>query len=484
MASKLLKDISASTGQVILNQVLGVVIFLITSRYLSKEIYGEFNWSLAVLTFTTTILSLRLEQIIVKKIAGGENASTELTSFTFHIFVSGLMFYGSLLIFRNVFPGFFTKHNLLLLLAISQLLSFFSLPFKQVANGKEMFAHLAVMGLTLNLARSVLLTAAIAYSFLTIETVIYIFIASSGLELLVCILIVRIVLRVDFDHNWRIANYRILITQSLPQIGSVFLNACIARADWILLGLMSTSSKMAEYSFAYKVFELSPIPMIVLAPILLSKLSIFFRNNAEEGLLRKSETVGLIIRFQLIMATFIPLLINVVWSPLIDDLTDNKYGTVNQLNFLILSCCIPFQYLINFFWTLHFAQNRLRKIFIITAISCAIIIFGNLALIPMLDTTGSAIVYLITMIVEFVLLFSASILRKLNSIVNALVISMLCAGCAGMLSFTFVNNIFFKLLVATFVYALLMLFFKQIRKKDIRIVKLFFSYKSKHITTP
>lgn len=483
MANKLLKDISASTIQVILNQVMGVIIFLITSRYLSKEIYGEFNWSLAVLTFATTILSLRLEQIIVRKVAAGENASNALTSFTFHIITSGILFYGLLLVFKYSFPLFFTKHNLLLLLAISQLLSFFSLPFKQVANGKEKFGHLAIMSTILNMARSLLLASVVVYSFLTIEAVILIFIISSGLELVASVFIVQKVLKINFDRKWEIKNYKVLIAQSLPQIGSVFLNACIARADWILLGLMSTPSKMAEYSFAYKVFELSPIPMIVLAPILLSKFSIYFSNKTEEDLLRKSETISLIIRFQMVMATFIPLLINVVWSPVVDSLTYNKYGSVNQLNFLLLSCCIPFQYLINFFWTLHFAQNRLKKIFTITAVSCSIIIAGNLLLIPLLNTTGSAIVYLTTMMVEFILLFLASSLRKLNSIRNALFVSILSAFTSGLVSFMLINNIILKLAVATSLYLFLMLLFNQIRKSDFKLIKILLVGKLKKSVT-
>src|SRR5882757_8511161 len=93
MKRKFLKDITASTIQVILNQALGLVIFIITSRYLAKEIYGELNWSFAVLTFITTILTLRLEQIIVRKIAVGDDKSKMLSLFTGHLIFFGTVFY-------------------------------------------------------------------------------------------------------------------------------------------------------------------------------------------------------------------------------------------------------------------------------------------------------------------------------------------------------------------------------------------------------
>ena len=145
MKKNLLKDLSASTIQFLLNYLCGLLIFFLTSRHLDKPDFGELNWSLAIFIFVTTILSLRLEQIIVRKVAAGDDASRMLTVFTIHIFFGGLLFYVLLLIGSFVFPAFFETHNLLMVLAISQLLSFFSLPFKQLANGKEKFAALAIM---------------------------------------------------------------------------------------------------------------------------------------------------------------------------------------------------------------------------------------------------------------------------------------------------------------------------------------------------
>src|SRR5258706_8221611 len=122
MTRKLLKDVSASAIQVLVNQVLGLVVFLITSVYLPKEIYGELNWSIAVLTFATTILSLRLEQIVVKRSAAEQDSSKIMTLFTLHVLLSGTGFYLLLFLLSYIFPSFFTAHNLLLIVAISQLL--------------------------------------------------------------------------------------------------------------------------------------------------------------------------------------------------------------------------------------------------------------------------------------------------------------------------------------------------------------------------
>src|SRR5258708_23779342 len=82
MNRELVKNISWNTLQVLGNQVLGVFIFLLISRYLDKPVFGELSWSLAVLTFIATLLSLRLEQGIVRNMAATANASKMLTLFT------------------------------------------------------------------------------------------------------------------------------------------------------------------------------------------------------------------------------------------------------------------------------------------------------------------------------------------------------------------------------------------------------------------
>jgi O-antigen/teichoic acid export membrane protein len=115
MKKEFLKDISASTIQVVLNQALGLLVFIIISRYLEKSVYGELNWSLAILTFAFTTLSLRLEQIVVRKVASGDDPSKMLVVFTGHVLFTGLVFYLLLFLSGLLFPSFFQQHELLLI---------------------------------------------------------------------------------------------------------------------------------------------------------------------------------------------------------------------------------------------------------------------------------------------------------------------------------------------------------------------------------
>ena len=76
------RNISANTLQLLINQFFGLVIFYALSRGLSKELFGQVNWSLAVLLTVFGVLGLGIDQVMVKKIAAGYNPRL----FLIHIF--------------------------------------------------------------------------------------------------------------------------------------------------------------------------------------------------------------------------------------------------------------------------------------------------------------------------------------------------------------------------------------------------------------
>ncbi|HMI79993.1 MAG TPA: oligosaccharide flippase family protein [Ferruginibacter sp.] len=471
MRKNFIKDISSSTAQVILNQGLGLLVFILISRYLEKSLYGEFNWTLAILTLVTTILSLRLEQIVVRKVAAGDDPSKILTLFAGHSLVFGLLFYLVLFFTSLLFPLFFKQHDLLLILAISQLLGFFSSPFKQLANGKEQFAWLAVMSSVSNLVKAAWLLLTIFFSFLTIQGVLIIYIVSSLAELAFCFFVVRYKLAISISSKYALRDYFNLLRESLPQISSVFLNAFIARIDWILLGIFSGTIITAEYSFAYKLFELCPVPLLILGPVLLSRLSKYLSQHPEDSLLEKKQEIGFFIRCEMIVATLIPLVLNVIWSPLVDGLTNNKYGEVNKTTFFLLSLCIPFQYMINLFWTVEFAQNRLKRVLRITAVTCIIIVAGDLLMIPLLNARGAAIVYLLATVTEYLLYLRISVITGVKESWQSLIVCVVAALLAGFAVSFFTDVVLIQLLLSLAIYFSFLVMTKQIKQQDLQIIK-------------
>jgi peptidoglycan biosynthesis protein MviN/MurJ (putative lipid II flippase) len=218
------------------------------------------------------------------------------------------------------------------------------------------------------------------------------------------------------------------------------------------------------------VFELSPFPLLIIAPVLLSRLSGLFSISNEYDLLQRKQEFSLLIRIEMILATFIPLVLNIIWTPLIDHITGNKYGAVNETVFFILSCCIPFLYITNILWSAHFAQNHLKLIFRITVITFFIVLTGDLVFIPLYTAKGAALVYLFATIVEYFNYMRSSPLSSIRETWLSPLLCLMLATGSGFLACYLSGSVFIRLAIAPPLFCLLLLATKQLRKSDILYV--------------
>lgn len=445
--SKLIKHLSANTLQVLGNQCLGVFIFLLISRELDKPSFGGLSWALAVLTLATTLLSLRLEQIVARNVAAGDDPSGMLTLFAAHNFFTGLIFFGVLSFVCYCWPGLNRQHYLLWMLSISQVLTFWALPFRQLLTGRSAFGWLAMLASISNLVRATGLYIYTVYSELTLHTVIALFTISSFCELALGVWIVCGRLKIRLGMSDAFKAYIALLRSSLPQMGVVFLNAGIARIDWILLGFLSTPAHTAEYTFAYRAFEFAPLPLLVLAPFLLNR---FARgDDPDESFLRA------LVRVEMVLATLPVLWLVIMWAPVVDVFTNNKYGEVNAGTFLILACCIPFQYLINLYWSHAFARNRLVHILSVTAVTGAVVLTGDVLLIPAYAGQGAALVYLAAMVVQYALYARNAAFKTKKEWGLLLLLAVSVAACSGLTAVSLEDSLMLRLVIASALYCLL-----------------------------
>ena len=457
---RLIRNISANTFQVLGNQFLGVFIFLIISRSFDKPSFGELSWSLAVLTLITTLLSLRLEQIVVRNVAAGDNPSGMLTLFAAHNFIMGLLFFGTLSLVCYLYHPLARDHYLLWILSISQILTFWALPFRQLLAGRGAFGWLALLASVSNLIRAVGLYFCVIYSALNLRMVIVLFTVSSMVELGLGIWIVWGRLGIGLKRMDFVPAYRDLIKSSLPQVGVVFLQAGIARVDWILMGVLSTPAHTAEYTFAYRAFEFAPLPLLVVAPLLLNKMAREHGGENVDGekMARGGADVAFLdrlVRLELLLATLPTLWLVLTWAPMVDLFTASKYGASNTLTFLILSCCIPFQYINNLYWSKEFARNRLSLILSVTAVTGAIVLVGDVILIPYYAGVGAAAAFLSAMVVQYILYTRASGLEKKWEWGGRMLLSMAIAGGSGVIAVGVTDMLTLQLLVGTVLYCLL-----------------------------
>jgi O-antigen/teichoic acid export membrane protein len=467
---KLFRDLSASTLQVVLNQLFGLLIFYLLSRFLDKSNFGELNWSIATLSVVTTLLTLGTDILVVKRIASGQNARKVGGLHMSHTLLAAAFFLVAMAGCRWGWPDFFQQHDLLVGVGISLILTFLSSPFKQVANGKEAFRNFAIMSIAGNAAKGVFLLAAMAIGRFSISTVIGIYIAASVAEWITgAALVVRSTGKF-LRPFWNGKQYKSLVLESFPQLGVLLFDSALARIDWILLGLIKGPARTAEYSFAYKIFEISRLPMLVIAPIILPKFVRFLNNGDSLPMDRKAE-LSLLLKFEAAVAVMIPIFFNITWTPLIGWLTTGKYGAVDAPIYLLLSFCVPLHYFNNILWTMAFAQKQLKLTFYITVAASLLNLVLNLVFIPRWASQGAAWAMVISTLVQFILYKVFTDQRRLPVPILPLLASIgIAAGCIY-LAKTLAPNPILGVALGTGAYVLCIFLFRLLHLKDLYRLK-------------
>ncbi|QKJ29928.1 oligosaccharide flippase family protein [Mucilaginibacter mali] len=388
--NKLFARFLYSGMQAIAVQVLGSLFFYLISVYLSKDNFGMISWLNALSLFFTTILGFGLEQVVTRRIAASNRSDWAAGAFFIHsvagFIITLLILLGLKVIFHDAvfqyLPWFFAAQGLI----------FTGVPLKQFLNAKERFTPYGVIALISN-SFKILVAWYLQYKgLLNTGTVITVLIGSAALELL-CLL-AYVVPKTTFSFKFNAKPYIKLIRESAAQYISVIFDMSLSRIDWILLGIITTNVVLADYSFAYRAFELARLPMLIIGPMILPRFSRLLATTKRwddfKDWINDFNTV------ELFFAMLIPLILNFLWTPVVGWITGGKYGQGNSLQFMLLSLCIPLQFFVNLLWTVGFSAKKYRSVTGIT-IACAVTnIALNLLLIPMFDSLGAAIAFLAT----------------------------------------------------------------------------------------
>lgn len=471
MKRKFIRDISANALQLIVVQSCSLIIFYLLSTRLDKNDFGEINWVLAVLLTSFGILAFGIDQISVRRIASGFVSGKMLSAYIMHVLIAGAGFYLLLLSGKLLFHSFFEQHSLLLLLGIGKLAIFFSTPFKQLATGLERFRPLMWMAICSNVLRSIVLIVFALLGQIDLDIVILVFIGGDIAEFLLSFLITRYVIKIPVKIRWNRNDYRALIKESFPQFGVAVFSSALARLDWILLGILASNIVLAEYSFAYKVFEVATLPLLIIAPILIPRFTKLFHPESELVPASRIEDLFVLLRFEMIIASLVGLVLNVLWVPVIDQVTQGRYGLANREIILVLSFSMPLLYFNNFLWTVNFAKGRMKMIFYIFLISFLFNLAGDIVLIPFFNAAGAAIAYLVAIFVQFLLYMSQTELKGLRQKSYPVLLCPVLAIISGLLTTMLFANAWTALPSALITYFSLLIISGQIRRADWLVLK-------------
>ena len=457
--NRFVRNVSVNTLQLILNQLFGLIIFYALSKGIDKDLFGHINWTLAILLTVFGILTFGIDQLMVKKIASGENLQEIFRAYFFHVITSGFAFYFLLAAFYFLSPGILANSTLLLFIGTGKLFIFLSTPFKQVAAGLEKFTSLLYMSVVSNIIRGVGLLVLLLLLQMTITNILIVFISGDLAELIACYFIARPIARLPLSIKPDKILQLSLLKESLPQAGVVIFSAILARFDWILIGLVLSASKLAEYSFAWKIFEISTLSLFILAPIM---VPLFTRIYKEPP----GNAPFFLLEWQVITGSFIALTLNVCWIPIMEFITDGKYGAVNSNTIFILSLSMPLLYFNNYLWTINFAKGLLKEIFRIMAISVAVNIGCCIFLVPAYGNEGAAFAYLATTVVQL-LLYTYKTFFPIPGYKKYLLLSWpAIAFCCGWMSMHFFKAPQTGIAMALLSFLLVVMLSRQVKPQD------------------
>jgi O-antigen/teichoic acid export membrane protein len=174
------------------------------------------------------------------------------------------------------------------------------------------------------------------------------------------------------------------------------------------------------------------------------------------------------------VAIGIPLCLNILWTPVISALTHGKYGVSDAGQFMILSVCVPFQFLINLLWTISFSGRKYKAVSTITIICAVMNLVLNVILIPRFGGIGAAWAFLITTLIQ-----SAGYYRLVNRDIVSLslrplfILMVLCAA-SYIVAVQMPEMIMIRLSVAVAMYVGLAFLFRQIGRKQLSTALTYF----------
>ena len=464
--NRLFVDISANSAQIFITQLTGLILFYLSSRYLSKTEFGDFNWSMAVSSTLLTVASLGLDVIFVRKIALKDTPEHFIKLHFFHTLASGICILVMVLLINIWKQSFTQEHPAFNLVSISLVLLTISSTFRLSMMGFEAYKALAWIALVTNGIKLGFVLICSFWGGFTLNQLILGYLFANVSEWVLGYVFISKQVQSIIIPVWHPPTYLKFIRESLPQLGVVLFDSALARMDWILLGLLSSSWITAEYSFAYRMYESSKLPLIIIGPILLTRFTKLFNSN--EGIsIESAKSVQHFFKWELFIVSLIPIILVSCWSPLMDFFTDNKYGKTDELCYRMLAACVPLHAIINYLWSMGFAQGQIRAIFMITLSVATLNIALNLILIPMYGSNGAALSFLIATLIQALLyaVFMKQEIIKLNykncfwMFLNSLLAIVLCQ--------LLFDNIWLQVFSAVIAYGLLAVVTKQIEFKPI-----------------
>ncbi len=416
------------------------------------------------------LLSFGLEQSVVRRIAISKNSDWTVTAYLCHAIAGSLLSLLILFVIKSIVKDENYSMHILPWVFLAQSIIYMASPFKQYLNANEKFAPYGLISFLSNLIKIISAIAFIFFALFSIQAVIYILIGCALFEF--CSLFLFVVYKTNLRFVFKFSLYIKLVKESLPLYIAALFDTSLARMDWILLGILSTKAITADYSFAYRAYDIAKLPVFILGPVILPK---FVRAFSSGGFVNESKKkeINSLFAIETFVAVAIVLCMNIIWAPGINLITSGKYGHTNSFVFFIISLCLPLHFFINLLWTITYSEKKYKHISLITIITASSNVLLNLALIPFFGGIGAAFAYLASTLIQAIAYYIV-VCRSSLYISYLPIIIMSAIGIAAYYTSLYISRVVaIQLSVAIVLFFAISLLLKQINSSHLRTVKLY-----------
>ncbi|RYD52863.1 MAG: hypothetical protein EOP52_01575 [Sphingobacteriales bacterium] len=380
--------------QTIVPQLLGIALFVALSQWLPKETFGLMGWYTATSYVLVVLGSFGLEQIVYRRVAAGRGSGDwAAKAFWVHNLAVTLVLLILLAAGALLFPS--AKTDLLPVFFATQAMLSLATPFRLLLNARLQFKPYAIATILANGAK--LLGAYVIYrsGTLSLLAVGLVMLGGNALEYILAWRTFRKAPKQVFRPN----AYRLLLKEAVPQYLAVVFDVLLSRVDWILIGVLATTTALADYSFAYRAYEVERLPVTLMSSLL---LPIVVRNQTNEQPSPALQTTyrSLLLLVPLLMSG-VSWMVVLFWKPVVGGMLNSEFGNSSYLLIGILNLSLVFQFAINQLWIQAFAARKYVLITRITLFTALLNLLCNLVLIPRLNASGAAWSIVISTIFQF-----------------------------------------------------------------------------------
>ncbi len=463
-----IKTIAKNSSYVLISNILAGILTLGTNiyiaRYLGKDIFGDYSFVIAFISFFIILANLGIDSIVTREISANNRLTEKYinSAITLKLMLSAISIALACIIVsflpytQSVKLGVFvTSVTLVLLAGTATISGYFQSRLEMI--------YVAAS----NIIAKLIFVLLIFFVTTTNGGFIKLIIASAiGFLFQVVFLLFVLKKRVNVKFCFDIQLNRKILIQSLPlALAGVFVSLYY-RVDVLMLSLMNKGEAVGFYSAAYNLTE---APTLISVGFMISMFPLMSRyfKNAKDKLKRSYE---LSVRYMLVFALPLAVGTTLLSTEIIQNTYGNEYlPSAAALAILIWSTLFVFINIVN--GNVLVAIKKQNALSIITGAALAFNILINLWLIPRYGFVGASVATVITEVIYLIL--TATIIFRNLAIMPLKGITQIALATTVMGAFIYFLKLHFLIEIfgAIFVYIVSLLIFKAITQEDIDIMK-------------